>query len=160
MVCGEHVDGSTGLERRSDGGAVLCRFNGWIPFDVRSPLGIVCIGKPQVVRAGFCGNAFFGKGEGTVEKTEFARCRNVEHMQTRSGACGEFNGARRAAITGFCTPDDGVLTDGNVFTKLRTGGSRIGPDGGLVFAVRGDQHGAFFENAFEYRGIVDQHVAR
>ena len=80
-------------------------------------------------------------------------------MQPGAGARCELYRAGGTAVTGFGTPDDGVLPDGHIVAELGPCRRRIGADGGLVFAVRGDEHRALLEDPFEYLCVVHEHVA-
>ena len=55
--------------------------------------------------------------------------------------------------------DERVLVDGYELTVALARSRRVAPDGGFVFAVGGDEGGAFLEYSFQYGAVVDQHVS-
>src|SRR6185503_16453390 len=70
------------------------------------------------------------------------------------------DGERRRAVARLRRADQWVRLDRHIFAVTLAVALFVLPDQRRVLAVRRDRHARIRENAFERRGIVDEHVAR
>ena len=119
---------------------------------------VVFFGEPEVVHAGFRGEALALQRPGCEER-ELLGGRDVQDVQAGVVTLGERRGHRRRGIAGIGVADVRVLAGGDVLAPLGLGGRFRRLDHRSVLAMRGDEGGGVPEDAFERGFLVDEHVA-
>ena len=158
MVRGHHIDPAV-EQGRTDLFSVLRCFDRRIPLDVGALVRVVCVGEPQVVDACLRGDALVFEFLCVVEQLQFFRRADVQNVQPGPKFVRQFSGLGRASVARLCAANQWVLSNGDMRPKTGLGCSGIRPNGGFVLTMRCHQCGGFFENAFEHRRLVHQHVA-
>ena len=143
----------------ADGVTVSGGLDGRVALDLVAEAGVVGVREPQVVHAGFGGQALALERRGAEER-ELLGGGDVQDVQTRVVAAGQLGGQRGGGVAGLDIAEARVFGGRDVFAPLGLGGGFGGLDARGVLAVRQDDRGRVTEDAFEGSHLVDEHVAR
>ena len=158
VVGRDDVD-DAGRDRGAHGRPIRGGLDRWITFNLMTQWRVILFGEPEMVHAGFGGESLAFQRCG-AEQRKFLGGRDVQDVQARVMALGQFGGHRGRSVTSFDVADARVFAGGDVFAPLGFGGGFSNFDARGVLAVRRDEGGGVPEDAFEGRGLVDKHIAR